>query len=132
MKCIVVTPEKTEIDQDASFVVAPLYDGEYGIGQGHTPVVARIGAGELRITAPDGSKSVFFIEGGFLESSGEVVSILTNRVLTPDEVTREKAQADLAAARALDQSTSELFVQKEKAIRIARSMDATARKWGKK
>ena len=132
MKCIVVTPEKTEIDQDASFVVAPLYDGEYGIGQGHTPVVARIGAGELRITAPDGAKSVFFIEGGFLESSGEVVSILTNRVLTPDEVTLERAEADLASAQALEQTTAELFAQKEKAVRTARGMAAAARKWGKK
>ena len=132
MKCIVVTPEKTEVDQETSFVVIPLYDGEYGVGLGHTPVVARIGAGELRITAPDGTKSVSFIDGGFLEVSGDVVSILTNRFFRPDVVSLERARADFEAAKALPLSNPELIAMREKAFVSARSMMAVARKWGKK
>ena len=48
MKCIVVTPEKTLVDEDAKFIVAPLYDGEYGIDSDHAPVVGRLGVGEMR------------------------------------------------------------------------------------
>lgn len=131
MKCIVVTPEKTEIDQEASFVVAPLYDGEYGIGAGHTPVVARIGAGELRITSPDGTKTAWFIEGGFLEVGDGIVSILTNQVLTREDVSREKAQSQLDAAKALPQTNADTTALKEKAISAARGLMAVAEKWGR-
>ena len=132
MKCIVVTPEKTEIDREASFVVIPLYDGEYGIGKGHTPVVARIGAGELRITSADGGNAAFFIEGGFLEVSGEVVSILTDRVLVPEQVSLEEAESRLQKANALPQTNSDLAALKEKALVGARGMLFAARKWSKK
>ena len=132
MKCIVVTPERTEIDREASFVVVPLYDGEYGIGKGHTPVVARIGAGELRITSADEEKASFFIEGGFLEVSGEVVSILTDRVLLPEQVSLEEAEGRLQKAKELPQTNSDLAAMKEKALVGARGMLLAARKWRKK
>ncbi len=132
MKCIVVTPEKTEIDRDASFVVAPIFDGEYGIGKGHTPVVARVGAGELRITSPEGEKTSYFIEGGFLEVSGETVSILTDRVLPPEKVTVADAESRLQRAKELPQTNSDLAAMKEKALAGARGMLAAARKWSKK
>ena len=50
MQCIVITPEKSLIDEPAEFVALPLVDGEIGITQGRTPLVGRLGAGELRIT----------------------------------------------------------------------------------
>lgn len=132
MKCIVVTPEKTEIDQEVSFVAAPLFDGEYGIGQGHSPVVARIGAGELRLTSPAGQKSLFFIEGGFLEVAGDIVSILTDRVIDQAGISYEQAQADLETAKKLPQTTPETAALKERAVRAARNRAAVAEKWGKK
>ena len=132
MKCIVVTPEKTEIDREASFVVVPLYDGEYGIGRGHAPVVARIGAGELRITSAEEGNAAFFIEGGFLEVSGETVSILTDRILLPEQVTLEEAKSRLQKAKELPQSNSDLAAIKEKAMTGARGMLFAAQKWGKK
>ena len=103
-----------------------------GIGKGHTPVVARIGAGELRITSADGGNVAFFIEGGFLEVSGEVVSILTDRVLVPEQVSLEEAESRLQKANALPQTNSDLAALKEKALVGARGMLFAARKWSKK
>lgn len=131
MKCIVVTPEKTEVDREASFVVVPLYDGEYGIGHGHTPVVGRIGAGELRITTPEGENIPLYIEGGFMEVAHETVSILTSRALTKEKVTLQGAKEVFQAARAKPQSTPELTAIKEKAVAAARRQMAVAEKWGK-
>lgn len=31
LKCVVVTPERTVLDEQAEFVALPLYDGEIGI-----------------------------------------------------------------------------------------------------
>ncbi len=113
-------------------MVAPLFDGEYGIGPGHTPVVARIGAGELRITAADGVKSAYYIEGGFVEVSGEVISILTDRILPNEKVSLEVAESQLQAAKALPHSNAELAALRDKAVLNARRMLAAAQKWNRK
>ncbi len=34
IKCVVVTPEATSLEQEADFVVVPLFDGEKGIAAG--------------------------------------------------------------------------------------------------
>ena len=49
MQCIVVTPERTLYDQPAEFVALTLFDGEIGIAPGHTPMIGRLGFGEMRI-----------------------------------------------------------------------------------
>ena len=79
MKCCVVTPEATVVDKDARFVVAPLYDGEYGVAENHAPVVGRLGAGELRMTLLDGTIERWYVEGGFVEVVNNTISLLVNR-----------------------------------------------------
>ena len=129
MRCIIVTPERTEADRETTFVAVPLFDGEYGVGQGHTPVVGRIGTGELRITGEDGSVERFCVEGGFMEVSGDVVSILTQRALRPEALSVADASELYDAAVAKFDRTSKLFEQKEREIQSARNRLRVARKW---
>ncbi len=49
LHCIVVTPEQTVLDEPADFVALPLFDGEIGIAPGHSPMIGRLGYGEMRI-----------------------------------------------------------------------------------
>ena len=119
------------MDQETSFVVVPLYDGEYGVGPGHTPAVGRIGAGELRITTPEEKIDTLFIEGGFMEILGDTVSILTNRAVTRDKMSLADAQNALTAASAKPQTTPELAAIKAKAVDAARYQIHVAQKWGK-
>lgn len=117
MKCIVVTPEKKVVDAEAKFVVLPLYDGEFGVETGRAPVVGRLGAGELRLTLPDGSVERWYVEGGFVEVANDVVSLLTNRAC-------ELKSLDLAAARdALSVALATPATgttTRERAVRLAR------------
>ena len=46
MRCIVVTPEKTVVDEPAEFVALPLFDGEIGISPRHSPMIGRLGCGD--------------------------------------------------------------------------------------
>ena len=48
IQCVVVTPERTWLDELVNSVVLPAYDGELGVLPGHTPLIARLGYGELR------------------------------------------------------------------------------------
>ena len=127
MKCSVVTPEKTVIKQETSFVVVPLYDGEYAIAEGHTPVIGRIGAGELRITTTEGILH-WYIEGGFLDVNNGDISILTGRAFPADHLTAETAADALKAALARDTSTEELRTVQEFAVKAARTQIRLAEK----
>ena len=49
LKIVIVTPETTTLDQEADFVVLPMFDGESGISANHAPMIGRLGPGELRV-----------------------------------------------------------------------------------
>lgn len=127
MKCIVVTPEKTVLSRDASFAVVPLYDGEYGIAPGHTPVVGRLGAGELRIEG-EGEKDVWFVQGGFVEVLNDTVTLLTGRAVPVEKLDLAKAEKTLENAMAQPVDTDDLYRAKSVAVDIARSEVRAARK----
>ena len=48
LQCVVVTPERTLLDELVDFVALPLYDGELGVLPGRSPLIGRLGYGELR------------------------------------------------------------------------------------
>jgi len=76
--CVVVTPEKALVDQESDSLVIPLFDGEMGILPNRAPLVSKLGFGSLRIR--NGSTdSFFFIEGGTVQISNNIVTLLTPR-----------------------------------------------------
>jgi F-type H+-transporting ATPase subunit epsilon len=100
MKCIVVTPERTVLSQDTNFVVLPLFDGECGILPNHAPLIARLGAGELRMTGTDGQLTLYYVEGGFVEVLGDTVALMTMYALPASELDLAEAEEELAEALA--------------------------------
>ncbi|MDR3182257.1 MAG: ATP synthase F1 subunit epsilon [Planctomycetaceae bacterium] len=108
MKCIIVTPEKTVLDTETAFTVLPLIDGEYGIMPHHAPLVARLGAGELRITDSGGSVTNYYVEGGFAEVIGDTINLLTMHALPASELDVARAEEQLEKALARPGDTPEL------------------------
>ena len=111
LNCIVVTPEKTALETKAEFVAMPLFDGEIGILPGHSPMIGRLGYGELRIRA-GGKESRYYVDGGFVQVANNVVSVLTNRALLECVLDREAAEEQLRTALA-----RRAFGREEMAIR---------------
>src|ERR1700742_4974044 len=83
LECVVVTPERTLFDELVEFVALPLFDGELGILPGRSPLIGRLGYGELR-TKQHGVTKRYFIDGGFAQVRDDVVTVLTDRA-TPAE-----------------------------------------------
>lgn len=99
VRCVVVTPEKAIYDGIAEMVILPMYDGELGVLPERAPLIGRLGAGELRMKSPGGAVR-FFIEPGFVQVRGNVVTVLTAKAQKAEEVTTavaEKAAADAEA-----------------------------------
>ncbi len=97
LRCIVVTPEETVLDSSADFIALPLFDGELGVARGHSPLIGRLGYGELRIRA--GEETVcYYVDGGFVQVVDNVVSVLTNRSIRDSAVDTVAASEQLAEA----------------------------------
>lgn len=127
LKCVVVTPEATVRDQSATFVAVPLFDGELGVGHNHSPMIGRMGFGELRIV--DGGRTErIYVDGGFVEVLNNTVTVLTNRAVPADDLDAEVAREQLAAARAKKANTPELLSIRQRNEQQARAQLRVARR----
>ena len=91
LTCIIVTPEETALEQEADFVALPLFDGEAGVAPGHSPLIGRLGFGEMRVRQGD-TVERFYVDGGFVQVRGNVVSVLTNRATLAADVDADQAR----------------------------------------
>src|SRR5580698_8264276 len=88
----IVTPEARVYSEPVDTVVIPTVEGEIGILPGHIPLVAQVGAGELRATK-GGVTQLLVVGGGFVQVSGDKVSILADSAITVEKID-ENAVAD--------------------------------------
>ena len=61
---------------DAKMVIAKTVEGEIGLLPGHEPMLAILGAGEVRITLADGQALKANAEDGFLSVEHDVVTVV--------------------------------------------------------
>jgi len=127
LNCIVVTPERTALETQADFVALPLYDGELGVLPGHSPMIGRLGYGELRIKSR-GKEDRFYVDGGFVQVAGNVVSVLTNRAVPSAEVDGDVARQQLAAAFKRPTATDEELALRDRSILQARAQMRAAQR----
>ncbi len=120
LNCIVVTPEKTAVESKAEFLVLPLYDGEIGIAPGRAPLIGRLGYGEMRLTA-SGTTTRYYLDGGFVQVAGDVVSVLTNRAVLASDVDAQVAAKQLQTALTLPTATAEMEEIRDRQLAQARA-----------
>ena len=120
LTCIVVTPEMTVREAPAQFVVVPLYDGELGIAPGHSAMIGRLGYGEMRITEGDRVER-YYVDGGFVQVSGNIVSVLTNRAVPAKQIDPAAAAEQLEVARKRPANSPELLEIRARAEQQARA-----------
>ena len=126
LQCVVVTPEKTWLDELVDSVVLPIYDGELGILPGHTPVIARLGYGELR-TKVGGENRRYFVDGGFAQVRDDVVTVLTHRAIPAQQLDAVTAAKELERAESQRAVTDLEFADQQRAVDRARGMIRVAR-----
>jgi F-type H+-transporting ATPase subunit epsilon len=63
---------------DARMVSAPAADGDIGILPGHTPVLAVLRAGVVRITSANGSLKSVGVDEGFLSVDDDKVMVVVH------------------------------------------------------
>jgi F-type H+-transporting ATPase subunit epsilon len=126
LRCVVVTPEKTVLDQRAEFIAIPLYDGELGVLPGRAPLVGRLGFGELRARSGDKQRHLF-IDGGFAQVRDDVVTILTSRAIPVAEIEAERAKDQLSKALSQRATGEAALETRAREIDRARALVRSAR-----
>ncbi len=87
----IVTPERLVYSDDVDRVQVPGSDGELGILPHHAPLVATLGAGELRIIKGTAEESIAVI-GGFVQVRPDKVVVMAESADLASEIDLEKAQ----------------------------------------
>lgn len=125
LRLIVVTPERTLLDEPVTSLRFPLYDGDIGILPGRLPLIGRLGAGELHISTSSGQSS-YFIDGGFVQVQGPIVTLLTDQAIPVKDLSVAESENQLAAALSRPAKTDEEVAAKFAEQQRARKMLALA------
>jgi F-type H+-transporting ATPase subunit epsilon len=127
VRCVVVTPEKAVLDESAEMVILPMFDGELGVLPGRSPIIGRLGAGELRLKS-NGNVKRFFVEAGFVQVRSNVVTVLTSRAEEASNITAEMATVAATQAEALPATNAVERANKAKARDRAQGLKKVATK----
>ena len=91
LKLEIVTPEAKVYSEDVDMVTLPGVEGEMGIFPMHVPLMTQLAAGE--VTARKGGQDFFLAVGdGFVEITGERVSVLTDMAIKAENIDEGKAE----------------------------------------
>jgi len=126
IQCVVVTPEKSLLDELVDFVALPLYDGELGVLPGRTPLIGRLGYGELRTTKGDQIER-YFVDGGFAQVRDNVVTILTHRAIPAAQLDATVTAHELEGIESRPATTEHDRAERDKGVARARGMMRVAR-----
>jgi F-type H+-transporting ATPase subunit epsilon len=108
IKLEIVTPEAKTYSDDVDMVTLTGTDGEMGILPQHMPLMTGLVAGE--IVAKKGGENIFLAVGdGFVQVTGEKVSILTDMAIRAENIDEAKAEEarQRAEARLAEKLTDE-------------------------
>lgn len=98
--CTVITPKERLLDEEVTYVNIPLHDGLMGILPGRSPILARLGLGELKITSAVGGDRSYLLEDGFAQMVGSSLTLLAKSAIPVEKLSEEEAKAELAEATA--------------------------------
>ena len=99
MQVELVSPEAVLFSGQCSQVVTRTVDGDIAFLDNHAAFIGALDIGQTQLWAEDGVVSLA-INGGFVEVSGNAVTILSDGALSAEDIDVDTARSDLAEAEA--------------------------------
>ena len=98
IKFDLVSPERRLASFDATSVHVPAAEGEMTVMAGHAPVIATLRPGIVHVEGSS-ENADFVVTSGFIEVTGESVSVLAERAFDSAGASRSDIQSVLDEAR---------------------------------
>ena len=96
----IVTPDGLYLDDQVESVTVRTTEGDQTILKNHSPYVAALGIGTMRVKQ-NGKTRTAAVSGGFLSTTKEVTRVVAVTVEWADEIDLERAKRAEAKARAI-------------------------------
>ncbi len=125
-ECTLVTPERSVLDAQATYVDLPAHDGQLGVMVGRAPMLIELGVGKATIQTDDGQPRRYVLDGGFAQMNDDRLTLLCERAIAGEEVTAEQAREAMNAAQNLPKSTVQEVEQRDHDLAVARHMQTIA------
>jgi len=93
-----VTPARRVLTRTVTEVVAPGEAGSFGVRPGHEPFIARMRAGALRASGPEGD-TLFAVGEGFVQVAQDRVLVLAEAADAASDIDPATAAAELDVAQ---------------------------------
>ncbi|MGB6133320.1 MAG: ATP synthase F1 subunit epsilon [Acidobacteriaceae bacterium] len=90
-----VTPDRILVDQDVDAIEIPAKTGYIEVLSGHAPLLAEIGAGEVRLHGGESGDRRYTVARGFVEVLPDRVTILAETAEKPEEIDVAAVQEQL-------------------------------------
>ena len=135
--CRVITPENVIYDGEADLVVVRIADGDIGVKVDHAPVVSTVEPREVRIYEDD-EKYVYATSDGFFKVSENLVQILVEEAVPPEEIDVDEAESRVEEAEnelselsgEEDEETQRKRAEIERRRSVAENLVRAAREYG--
>jgi F-type H+-transporting ATPase subunit epsilon len=118
-----VTPDRVLLDATAEAVELPSMSGYLEALYGAAPLLAELGAGEVRLHGGSSGDQKFFVAWGFVEVLPERVTILAETALHPDEIDTTEAQKELQEGEKLWQEAGDDGAKYDEANAVTRKAE---------
>ena len=119
-----VTPDRVLLDATADSVELPSASGYLEALYGAAPLLAELGAGEVRLHGGSAGDQKFFVAWGFVEVLPERVTILAERAMTPAEIDRGAAEGELKRGQEMWSQAGDDGSKYDEANEITREAEA--------
>ncbi len=105
----IVSAEREIYSGAAEMLFAPLETGEIGVLPRHSPLLARLKPGEVRVRSSGREDLYFYVSGGLLEIQPNAVTVLADTALRAKDIDEAAAlKAKAAAEESLKHRQSDL------------------------
>jgi len=99
LDCEILTPEGRVFEGRAEMVMVPGADGELGVLPRHSPIIARLKVGEVRVKFAGNEWRSWAINEGYFKMQYDRAMVLVEAAVAAGEIDVEKARADAEDAR---------------------------------
>src|ERR1700751_3593671 len=118
-----VTPDRVLVDATAEAVELPSMSGYLEALYGAAPLLAELGAGEVRLHGGTSGDQKFFVAWGFVEVLPERLTILAETAMHPNEIDRAEAEKELQEGQKLWQEAGDAGNKYDEANPITRQAE---------
>jgi F-type H+-transporting ATPase subunit epsilon len=122
IKLEIVTPEAKTFSEDVDMVTLTGIDGEMGILPQHMPLMTQLVPGEI-LVKKGGDNFLLAVGEGFVQVTGEKISILTDMAIRAENI--DEAAAEAARKRA-EERLSQKLTEEDAAMVQASLLNALA------